>query len=151
LLLADPRPFWAKESQKPMKHFQLDLKSVIATATGLAGVYVCSILFSCPLPWILTLLVAADLALVWMVIRILKDPFTTNNTFDQYYYQDREDLRRNGDERCSFSNINAAAVPEEFAPPSPAIAATLHTARPAWPNVHPRPALPPWRQIDRGS
>jgi hypothetical protein len=36
--------------------------------------------------------IASDIALVWM------DPCSTDKTFDEYFYQDRDDLHRNGDE-----------------------------------------------------
>jgi len=32
---------------------------------------------------------------VWMAVRILKDPNFTGKTFDDYFYQDREDICRN--------------------------------------------------------
>jgi hypothetical protein len=35
-------------------------------------------------------------ALVWITIRILKDPYTTTKTLDEYFCQDRDDIRRNG-------------------------------------------------------
>ena len=57
-----------------------------------------SILFGLPLVSILGLLLSFMVASVWMVIRILKDPYTTDKTFDEYLYQDRPDIRRNGKE-----------------------------------------------------
>jgi hypothetical protein len=51
-----------------------------------------------PLEIMLALLGLTFVAHVWMVIRILKDPYSTDKTFDEFFYQDREDLRRNGNE-----------------------------------------------------
>ena len=33
-------------------------------------------------------------ALIWMAIRILRDPYSTDKTFDEQFYQDRDDIRR---------------------------------------------------------
>jgi len=35
---------------------------------------------------------------VWMAVRILKDPNISGKIFDEYFYQDREDICRNGKE-----------------------------------------------------
>jgi hypothetical protein len=60
--------------------------------------YLAGILLDLPFPAILALLGLCFVANVWMVIRILKDPYSTEKTFDEYFYEDREDLRRgNGD------------------------------------------------------
>jgi hypothetical protein len=61
-------------------------------------IYVMSLLFGLPFVWILGLLFSSMVATVWMVLRILKDPYSTDKTFDLYFYQDRPDLRRNGKE-----------------------------------------------------
>jgi hypothetical protein len=47
---------------------------------------------------ILVLYLSAAAATLWMAFRILTDPYSTDKTFDDYFYQDREDLRRNGKE-----------------------------------------------------
>jgi hypothetical protein len=74
------------------------LGSVIALSAGVAAMYMMSVLFGLPPGWIFGLLLSSMVATVWMVIRILKDPYATDKTFDEYFYQDRPDLRRNGKE-----------------------------------------------------
>ena len=69
---------------------------------GMAGAamvaYLAAILLDLQFPAVLALLGLCFVANVWMVIRILKDPYSTEKTFDEYFYEDREDLRRgNGD------------------------------------------------------
>lgn len=74
----------------------ISLETVIASAGALALVYALSILFGLRLEIILCLYTAATAAMLWMVFRILKDPVSTDKTFDEYFYQDREDIRRSG-------------------------------------------------------
>jgi len=47
-----------------------------------------------PVESLIVLWLAAVLGIVWMAIRILKDPYSTDKTFDEYFYEDREDIRR---------------------------------------------------------
>jgi hypothetical protein len=35
-------------------------------------------------------------ATAWMALRILNDPWSTDKTFDDQFYLDRDDLRRSG-------------------------------------------------------
>lgn len=77
---------------------KLALRSVITVTGSITLIYMISILFGLPLGLILGLLLSSMVATVWMVIRILKDPYTTDKTFDDYFYQDRPDIRRNGKE-----------------------------------------------------
>ena len=81
-----------------MKHHWLALESVIAVAASATVIYLLSILFDLPLELILGLYLSATVATLWMVMRILKDPHSTDKTFDEYFYQDRDDIRRNGKE-----------------------------------------------------
>jgi len=81
-----------------VKHHCLALKSVIAAATGIVVIYMMSILFELSIQWVLGFLLLSLVATAWMVVRILKDPYSTDKTFDDYFYQDREDIRRNGNE-----------------------------------------------------
>jgi hypothetical protein len=81
-----------------MKHYWLDLKSVIGVTGGVTVQYMISLLFDFPAGWILVLLFCSMVAIVWMAIRILKDPYSTDKSFDDYFYQDREDIRRIGKE-----------------------------------------------------
>lgn len=76
----------------------LMLGSVIVLTASVAMIYMMSILSGLPFGWILGLLLLSMVTTVWMVIRILKDPYSTDKTFDEYFYQDRPDLRRNGKE-----------------------------------------------------
>jgi hypothetical protein len=76
----------------------LMLVSVIVVTASVAMIYMMSILSGLPFGWILGLLLLSMVTTVWMVIRILKDPYSTDKTFDEYFYQDRPDLRRNGKE-----------------------------------------------------
>ena len=71
---------------------------VISVTAGVTFLYLMSILCGLPVTWIFSLLMLSMAATVWMVIRILKDPYSTDKTFDDYFYQDREDIRRNGKE-----------------------------------------------------
>jgi hypothetical protein len=79
-----------------MEHHWLSLKSAIIVATGFILTYMISILIELPISWILVLCLLSMVASVWMVIRILKDPYSTDKTFDEFFYQDREDIRRYG-------------------------------------------------------
>lgn len=74
------------------------LPLLIGLAAALTLVYTLSILLEFRLALILTLYLAAAVTTLWMAFRILKDPYATDKTFDEYFYQDREDLRRNGPE-----------------------------------------------------
>jgi hypothetical protein len=68
---------------------QLTLRSVILVATGVSAVYLISILIELPMILILGLCLASIVALVWMVVRLLKDQYSTDKTFDECFYQDR--------------------------------------------------------------
>jgi hypothetical protein len=76
----------------------LNLKSVIAVTTGLAASYLTANWIGLRPELILTLYGDCVLAMIWMVIQILKDPYSTDRTFDDYFYQDRPDIRRTGKE-----------------------------------------------------
>lgn len=71
------------------------LGSVIALAASVTVIYILSILFTLPFGWISGLLLSSMGVTVWMVIRILKDPYSTDQTFDDCFYQDRPDIRHN--------------------------------------------------------
>jgi hypothetical protein len=81
-----------------VKRKGLALGSVIAAAAGGTVIYMASVLTEAPPQWIFGLCLSSMTALVWMVVRILKDPYTTAKTFDKYFYQDRDDIRRTGEE-----------------------------------------------------
>jgi len=70
------------------------LRSVIAIAASVTVIYMASVVMDRPVESLIVLWLAADLGIVWMAIRILKDPYSTDKTFDEYFYEDREDIRR---------------------------------------------------------
>ncbi len=80
------------------KNHWFTLKSVILVVTSVAGVYLLSIMLEAPIALIAGLGLSAFVGIIWMAVRILKDPFSTDKTFEEYFYQDRDDLRRNGKE-----------------------------------------------------
>ncbi|HEX9048239.1 MAG TPA: hypothetical protein VF988_14535 [Verrucomicrobiae bacterium] len=81
-----------------MKCQRFKLETVILTAAAIMVTYMLSIMLGLRLQLILGLYAASTATTLWMVFRILKDPYTTDKTFDDYFYQDRPDLRRNGSE-----------------------------------------------------
>ena len=44
---------------------------------------------------LMVLFLTLNAAFIWMVIRILKDGEPSTKSFDDYFYEDREDLKRN--------------------------------------------------------
>ena len=76
----------------------LKLKSVIVLASSVAVAYLIAISLNARLEWIYALYGSAVGACIWMALRILRDPYSTDKTFDDYFYQDRPDIRRAGKE-----------------------------------------------------
>ena len=74
--------------------FRLTL--VVVVATGIVLSYLACILLAARLELILALYCVSVGAMVWMTVRILKDPYSTDKSFDDYFYQDRPDLHRIG-------------------------------------------------------
>ena len=68
---------------------------VIGIAAVVTAAYLTSILFEARAGLVLGLLGLSFVASAWMVIRILKAPYTADKTFDQRFYEDRDDIRRN--------------------------------------------------------
>ena len=79
-------------------HSSPKLKWVIIAATSLVLVFLIGILLNLPLGWVAALYSLAVGATIWMTLRILKDPYSTDKSFDDYFYQDRPDIRRVGKE-----------------------------------------------------
>ena len=77
-----------------MKRQRLSLGLVIGLAAGITLVYLMSVMLQASTTLVFGLSALAILAIAWMAIRILKDPHPTGKTFDDEFYQDREDLRR---------------------------------------------------------
>ncbi len=59
----------------------------ISLVTFLLIVYLIAVNFNFPYPFIATLFVVLPIALVWMVIRILKDGKHSGKTFDDHFYE----------------------------------------------------------------
>ena len=81
-----------------MKRPRLSLRLVILVAGGFTVLYTVSLALEPSAGAVLGLFACSVAATLYMVLRILKDPSSTDKTFDEYFYQDREDLRRNGRE-----------------------------------------------------
>lgn len=85
--------FWRRNRSSPVLH-RMTLGWAIGATSSLALFYLLSVICDLAPWWIWGLLWAAQVATVWMAIRILKDPTSTDKTFDEFFYQDRPDLRR---------------------------------------------------------
>jgi hypothetical protein len=84
-----------------MKRQRISLVGSIEITGAISVIYLISVVGGAPLVVMLCLLGLAFAATVWMVLRILKDPYATDKTFDEQFYQDRDDLRRCGPEEKS--------------------------------------------------
>lgn len=70
------------------------LETVINSTMAIVMVYLMSVLLF-PHPGLAFGLCGLSVvATAWMALRILKDPCSTDKTFDDQFYQDRGDLRR---------------------------------------------------------
>jgi hypothetical protein len=79
-----------------MKHQRTSLGTVIGSTAVISLIYMVSVVLGLPAAIIWGLLGVACVATLWMVIRILKHPHITNKSFDDQFYEDRDDLRRRG-------------------------------------------------------
>jgi hypothetical protein len=79
-----------------MKRQRTSLGAVIGSTAVISLVYVMSLVMGLQDKIIWGLLGMACVAILWMVIRILKDPYTSDKKFDDQFYADRDDLRRCG-------------------------------------------------------
>jgi len=79
-----------------MKRQRTSLGTVIGSTAVISLIYVVSVLIGLRDAIIWGLLGLACVAIIWMVIRILKDPQVSRKTFDDQFYEDRDDLRRYG-------------------------------------------------------
>ena len=73
---------------------QASLETVIHSTAQVVLIYLVSVLI---VPWPAVsfgLLSVANMATVWMVLKILKDPHVTEKRFEDQFYQDRDDIRR---------------------------------------------------------
>lgn len=77
-----------------MQRRQPSLGRVINVTTGIILVFLFALLLE-PQPEVaFGLLALSWIATIWMTLRILKDPFTTDKSFDIQFYLDRDDIRR---------------------------------------------------------
>lgn len=76
-----------------MKRCFRSLRSVIGASSGITAIYLLSIILRMSIECILFLYGISLVALCWMTIRILKDPYENGKTFDEFFYLDREDLK----------------------------------------------------------
>jgi hypothetical protein len=83
---------WAGD--KAMKHRRTRLGTVIGSTAVISLVYLISVVLGLRDAIVWGLLGVACLATIRMAILILKHPHTTNKTFDQQFYENRDDLRR---------------------------------------------------------
>ena len=79
-----------------MKRQWLSLRATIFGTTAIAAIYLTCLVSGVRLDLVLALFLLSIVALIYLVLRILKDPWSTDKTFDDYFYQDRDDLRRQG-------------------------------------------------------
>ena len=80
------------------KYPWLSLNRIIVVAACFTITYMLSIMLELYLALILGLYLSATVTTLWMAFRILKDPYSTAKTFEEHFYQDRDDLHRNGTE-----------------------------------------------------
>ncbi len=77
-----------------MKRLFPSLESVVGVTAGITAFYLLSVILNWATDLILVLYGASIVGLWWMTIRILKDPYSTDKSFDEFFYQDRDDLKR---------------------------------------------------------
>ncbi len=77
-----------------MKRIFSSLETVVGVTAGITAFYLLSVILNWATDLILVLYGASIVGLWWMTIRILKDPHSTEKSFDQFFYQDRDDLKR---------------------------------------------------------
>jgi hypothetical protein len=85
----------AVSCEDDMKQKRSTLGGVIGLAAIISLAYLASVLFAAHDGLIFGLFGLSLLATIWMALKILKDPYSTEQTFDDQFYQDRDDLRRN--------------------------------------------------------
>ena len=70
------------------------IKAPIAITTIILVVYSFSTQLDISYSIIFTLFIIANAVFLWMVFKILKDGQPSEKSFDDYFYEDREDLKR---------------------------------------------------------
>jgi hypothetical protein len=76
----------------------LGLKSVIAASAGIIAIYMASLVTEASPQWIFELWLLPMVALVWMRIKKSERSLHDLQNLRRIFYQDREDIRRNGKE-----------------------------------------------------
>ncbi len=72
------------------------IKKPIIFASVLVLAYTLASQLNIPYTLIFILFLLANAAFIWMVVKILKSGEPSDKSFDDYFYEDREDLRRSG-------------------------------------------------------
>ena len=80
-----------------MKRTFVNLETAILAGVAIIVFYLLSIIFDLRLGLILGLFLLSITATLWIVIEVLRDPYSTDKTFDNYFYADRDDLRPTDD------------------------------------------------------
>ncbi|SFO31806.1 hypothetical protein SAMN04488519_105236 [Algoriphagus ornithinivorans] len=76
-----------------MKNYQ----TVVGVVTGILIVFVTLIQLNIALPLIWLIFLAGPFLVLWMVWSVLTAPITIEETFDEQWYQDKPELRRERD------------------------------------------------------
>ena len=76
----------------------LELKWVVILTTTVAVVYLLGLLLGVDFALVCVLYLLSLSTCIWMVLHILKEPYTTDKSFEDYFYMDRPDIRRVGKE-----------------------------------------------------
>jgi len=82
-----------------MRWQRKSLGGVVGATAGISGVYLTNVLLQSRTEVVFVLFTLAVAATAWLVVRILKDPYSTEKTFDDQFYQDRDDIHRIGTKR----------------------------------------------------
>ena len=90
-----PKTYFSKqEDQLRVSYSMTKIKAPIVISTILLIVYSFSTQLDISYSIIFTLFIAANAVFLWMVYKILKDGKSSEKSFDEYFYEDREDLKR---------------------------------------------------------
>ncbi len=78
-----------------MKSRRSSLESVVGLTASINVIYLLSVVFEATTPVVFGLAALSLSTMVWMAVAILKDPYSTDKTFEEQFYHDRDDIRRN--------------------------------------------------------
>ncbi|MEM7548915.1 MAG: hypothetical protein AAF363_04540 [Bacteroidota bacterium] len=71
------------------------LSKAVLIVSSVLVIYLISISFQFSFSWIFLLFITLHFLLVWLVIKILKDPNPSTKTFERYFYEDESYQRNN--------------------------------------------------------